>query len=60
MIREYFGIPFSFFMKHYREVVAGKYKDLKFRADEKEQHFDNERNNTEFNDLLSNINNLNF
>ena len=51
---------FSFFTKHYREVVAGKYKDLKFRADKKEQHFDNERNNTEFNDLLSNIDNLNF
>nr|DAI55007.1 MAG TPA: Replication initiation and membrane attachment [Caudoviricetes sp.] len=50
----------SFFTKHYREVVAGKYKDLKFRADEKEQHFDNERNNTEFNDLLSDIDNLKF
>lgn len=51
---------FSFFTKHYREVVAGKYKDLKFRADEKERHFDSERNNTEFNDLLSDIDNLNF
>ena len=51
---------FSFFTKHYREVVAGKYKDLKFRSDEKPQHFDSERNNTEFNDLLSDIDNLNF
>lgn len=51
---------FSFFTKHYREVVAGKYKDLKFRSDENPQHFDSERNNTEFNDLLSNIDNLNF
>ena len=51
---------FSFFMKHYRAVVAGKYKDLKVRSDEKPQHFDSERNNTEFNDHLSNIDNLNF